>query len=96
MAILPICRYDDIDGCRYADIADIFWIQIHRKRGPVDSDSRQNYGRYFADMAQSADIQISAISALKMFADNRYADIEKKCRYADIADADIHIGTSFL
>ena len=44
-------------------------------------------------MAQNADIQISAISALKMFADNRYADIEKKCRYADIADADINIGT---
>ena len=40
-------------------------------------------------MAQNADIQISA---LKMFADNRYADIEKKCRYADIAD--INIGTS--
>ncbi len=28
-----------------------------------------------------------------MFADSRYADIEKKCRYADIADADINIGT---
>ncbi len=38
-------------------------------------------------MAQNADIQISA---LKMFADNRYADIEKS---ADIADADINIGT---
>ncbi len=25
--------------------------------------------------------------------DNRYSDIEKKCRYADIADADINIGT---
>ena len=34
------------------------------------------------------------ISTLKMFADNRYADIGKKCRYADIADADINIGTS--
>ncbi len=41
----------------------------------------------------NADIQISAISALKMFADSRYADIEKKCRYANIADADINIGT---
>ncbi len=47
-------------------------------------------------MAQNADIQISAISALKMFADNRYADIEKMCRYADIADADINIGTSLI
>ena len=64
--------------CRYADIgdcqyADILWIQFTEKG---------------VDMAQNADIQISAISALKMFADNRYADIEKKCRYADIADAD--------
>ncbi len=42
-------------------------------------------------MAQNADIQISA---LKIFADSRYADIEKKCRYADIADTDIHIGRS--
>ena len=36
MAILPICRYADIGDCRYADIADIadiFHIQIHRKRG---------------------------------------------------------------
>ena len=47
-------------------------------------------------MAQNADIQISAISALKMFADSRYADIEKKCRYADIADADINIGTPLI
>ncbi len=31
-----------------------------------------------------------------MFADSRYADIEKKCRYADIADADINIGTPLL
>ncbi len=31
-----------------------------------------------------------------MFADNRYADIGKKCRYADIADTDINIGTSLL
>ncbi len=30
---------------------------------------------------------------LKMFADSRCADIDKKCRYADIADADINIGT---
>ncbi len=44
-------------------------------------------------MFPNADIQISAISALKMFADSRYADIKKKCRYADIADADINIGT---
>ncbi len=44
----------------------------------------------------NADIQISAISALKMFADSRYADVEKKCRYADIADADINIGTPLL
>ncbi len=45
------------------------------------------------------DIQISAISAEKMFADSRYADIEKKCRYADIADiadADINTGTSLV
>ena len=28
-----------------------------------------------------------------MFADSRYAEIEKKCRYADIADADMNIGT---
>ncbi len=28
-------------------------------------------------MAQNADIQRSAISALKMFVDSRYADIEK-------------------
>ncbi len=28
-----------------------------------------------------------------MFADSRYAEIEKKCRYANIADADINIGT---
>ncbi len=41
-------------------------------------------------MAQNADIQISAS---KMVADSRYADIEKKCRYAD---ADINIGTSLL
>ena len=34
-------------------------------------------------MAQNADIQ-------------KYADIEKKCRYAHIADADINIGTSLL
>ncbi len=47
-------------------------------------------------MAISADIQISAISALKMFADSRYADIEKKCRYADIAVGDINIGTSLI
>ncbi len=31
-----------------------------------------------------------------MFADSRYADIEKKCRYADIADADINIGTPLI
>ena len=47
-------------------------------------------------MSQNADIQISAISALKMFADSRYANIEKKCRYADIADADINIGTPLM
>ena len=47
-------------------------------------------------MAQNADIQISAISALKMFADSRYANIEQKCRYAEIADADINIGTSLV
>ena len=34
------------------------------------------------DIAPNADIKISAISALKMFADSRYADTEKKkCRY---------------
>ncbi len=57
---------------------------------------RQYSSRYFANMSPNADIQISAISALKMFADSRYADIEKKCRYADIADADINIGTPLL
>ncbi len=31
-----------------------------------------------------------------MFADSRYADIEKKCRYADIANADINIGTPLM
>ncbi len=31
-----------------------------------------------------------------MFADSRYADIENKCRYADIADADINIGTPLV
>ncbi len=31
-----------------------------------------------------------------MFADSRYADIEKTCRYADIADADINIGTPLI
>ncbi len=66
MAILPMCRYADIGDCRYADIADIFRIEIHRN---------------FADVAQNADIQISAISALKMFADSRYVDIGQKCRY---------------
>ena len=71
MAILPILVI--------ADIADIFPIQIHRKRGGLGYEI---FG---------SDIQISAP---KMFADNRYADIEKKCRYADIADADINIGTS--
>ena len=40
-------------------------------------------------MAQNADIQISAISALKIFAD---MPILKKS--ADIADTDINIGTS--
>ncbi len=45
-------------------------------------------------MSWNADIKISAISALELFADSRYADIEKKCRYADIADADMNIGTS--
>ncbi len=33
------------------------------------------------------------ISALKMFDDSRYADIDKKSRYADIANADINIST---
>ncbi len=41
----------------------------------------------------NADIQISAI---KIFADRPYANIEKRCPYADIADADINIGTSLL
>ncbi len=48
-----------------------------------------SFSRYFADMMHIADIQISAISAWELFADNRYADMEKMCRYADIADADI-------
>ncbi len=36
------------------------------------------------------------ISALEMFAESRYADIKKKCRYGDIADADINIGKSLV
>ncbi len=31
-----------------------------------------------------------------MFADSRYANIEKKCRYGDVADADINIGTPLI
>ncbi len=45
-------------------------------------------------MSPNADIQISAILALNMFAD--LPILEKKCRYADIADADINIGTLLL
>ena len=41
-------------------------------------------------------IVISAISALYKAADNRYADIEKNCRYADIADDDINIVASLM
>ncbi len=58
--------------------------------------SRQYFRQCFADVSPNADIQISAISAQKLFADSRYADIEKKCRYADIADADINIGTPLV
>ncbi len=31
-----------------------------------------------------------------MFADSRYADIEKKCQHADIADAYINIDTPLI
>ncbi len=31
-----------------------------------------------------------------MYADSRYVDIEKKCWYADIANADINIGTTLV
>ncbi len=50
--------------CRYANIGDCRYADI---------------ADIFADMSSNADIQISAISALEMFADSRYADIEKKC-----------------
>ncbi len=66
--IWQFCRCADIDGCRYADIADIFRIQIHRKKGGL------------ADILPMW-LKTPHKNILKMFADNRYADIEKKCRY---------------
>ncbi len=73
-------------------------IQIHHSKktsNPIEIHwIRQRSSQYFADMSPNADIQISAMSALKMFADSRYADIEKKCWYADIAD--INIGTPLV
>ncbi len=77
MAFLPICRYADIGDCRYADIIR---IQIHRKKGWIWIQILtlfHSQGTILANMSQNADIQISAISALKMFADSLYADIEK-------------------
>ncbi len=74
----------------------VVFLKHHLQKSNFVPQSRQNFGRYFADVVQNANIQISAISALKMLADSRYADIEKKCRYADIVDADINIGTSLM
>ena len=72
MAFLSICRYADIGVCRYADIADIFIILL--KQAVEQRGSPQGTLIIRCVMAQNADIQISA---LKMFADTRYADIEK-------------------
>ena len=33
---------------------------------------------------------------MEFFADSQYADIGKKRRYADIADADMNIGTALI
>ncbi len=79
---LPICRY-----CRYFHMRGVHILDWIYTIGKILAD-------VFADMASNADIQISAISALKVIADSRYADIGKKCWYADVADADINIGTS--
>ncbi len=72
MAFLSICRYADIGVCRSADIADIFIILLKQAVEQRGSPQGTLIIRYV--MAQNADIQISA---LKMFADTRYADIEK-------------------
>ncbi len=75
--IWQFCRYADTPILVIADmpILPIFSRFRSTEKG-VDSDAK-----ILTDMAQNADIQISAISALKMLADSRYADIEKKCRY---------------
>ncbi len=77
MAILPICRYADIGGCRYVDIADIFRIQIH------SVTLFHSQSKILADILP---MWLKLPIFKYWFADNRYADIEKKCRYADIAD----------
>ncbi len=41
-------------------------------------------------------LPIFSYQRISYIADSRYADIEKKCRYADIADADINIGTPLI
>ncbi len=79
MAILPICRYADIGDCRYAEIADIFTLESVLTIQNLQKSNFDPYSRqYFG----------------RYFADMApNADIEKKCRYADIADADINIST---
>ena len=64
----------------------VAYFRHHLQNFKFVPHSRQYFSQYFADMSPNADIQISA---LKMFADSRYADI-------DIADADINIGTSLI
>ncbi len=44
-------------------------------------------------MSPNADVHISAILALKCLMIANMPILKKKCRYADIADADINIGT---
>ncbi len=56
--------------CRYPDIGDCRYFQ-----------SSVGVLRNAGDKSPYAGIQISATSALKMFADSQYADIAKKCRY---------------
>ena len=77
--LIRACRYGNFADMPILVIADMpIFSRFRFTEKVVDLDSD------FADIAQNADIQISAISALKMFADSRYADIDKKCRYADI------------
>ncbi len=47
-------------------------------------------------IADIADIFIFKYRQYRHWKNSRYADIEKKCRYADIADADINIGTALI